>query len=76
MEIVNVGRNHKNWARQFECEECGATVKVFRSDLYIDNDISTMRLVTKVYAICKSCSHPIIIDALPKRWDNLPNKVK
>jgi len=76
MKIVDVGRNHKDWARNFECEECGAIVKVFRTDLYIGNDISTMRLVTRVYATCKSCKHPIIIDVSPERWDNLPDKVR
>lgn len=34
MKVLEVGRNHPEWHRTFECEQCGSTLYVSQSDLY------------------------------------------
>ena len=74
MKGIKVGRNHDDWSREFECENCGGLVEVVREDLYLAKRIGVRRMCYEVVADCFYCKNQIIIDELANRWHNLPRR--
>jgi len=71
MRVIKVGRNHEEWAREFECEGCGAIVEVMRSDVYLEATLSGRSMRENVYANCCECAEKILIDVQGGRWKNI-----